>query len=1032
MSSFARSTYQPQLGQRHLHGCEHSKQHVLAKYWIESILGHRIPSNNLYVCLRDGFYLCKIIHSIQNLPTQDTHQLPEDRIKLFLKLAQEFGLQSYDLFSVNDLMNGEDMDAVVSTILVLAHTYSSKRFAGKSSNLTPLPKRSQSYTFDLVNASTSAKTIPSSPQRQITKEDMKRSKSETLIFNNNNSSSIKYNYSMEQGSNRDKSEREEEQMLEEENDNNNVTAAIVDNEKEEENNNSSPHTKWDPPFDIQRPNCVPAYGPYSIDKFINEEDEDEEENALSTPSPVNYANEEEEEEGMYNTKKSNTPSSSGDSGYGTTAMRSSSTTTSTNNNNNNKVQDLFEALFAPVAPPPATKPPPSLKIKSTKTVSHGNTITSSKLSLLFTKKKEPHYVKFQTWSSHHHHQSSATITNLSTTLSKKKSNHASPHEENLFRSPQPTITEQEWKHRPDAAPPLMIKVEKEHPKPPPHRQPHQQQRGRRRTDASLALPPPEIITTPKPQHSRCKSTGSSLDFINKATAATTAMDDNILDQYEEGNLIARYRLGNVIGKGHFGTVYRALDLMSGKTVAVKQINLKDSKKSDIEDMMQEAQLLHSLTHPNIVKYEGFIQTQHHMNIVLEFVENGSLLNTLKSFGNALPEHLVASYCRHILEGLAYLHERDVVHCDLKAANILTTKAGHVKLSDFGVSLNLKLKSHEDDNLVSGTPFWMSPEVIELKGASVQSDIWSLGCTVIELYTGKPPYADLITMTAMFKIVEDECPPLPSGISDNFQNFLKLCFKKNPHERPTAQMLLHHPWVTASPSTSSSTITKHVRKSNSTILNHYLQKTIEKDDTIVLGNYSPSSPYYTSPIHSQQQHPLSPSHLKQPSPPPHSDLPTFQTKSISSFANKFNKRSTNLNAVGLTARQSMPAIVLNKQQTHDIPLTPHVHNLIDCSFPKGAGQCKVCQNEIKHNALVCKDFCGYICHKQCKVAANNFGRRRASDGPKPVSSVSSQLREKFSFTRKSSKDLSHISEHPPPPPKVKSSSNTTTSWWKKKP
>jgi serine/threonine protein kinase len=240
--------------------------------------------------------------------------------------------------------------------------------------------------------------------------------------------------------------------------------------------------------------------------------------------------------------------------------------------------------------------------------------------------------------------------------------------------------------------------------------------------------------------------------------------------------------------------------MSGKTVAVKQINLKDSKKSDIEDMMQEAELLSSLTHTNIVKYEGFIQTKEHMNIVLEFVENGSLLNTLKSFGNNLPEHLVASYCHHILKGLAYLHERDVVHCDLKAANILTTKAGHVKLSDFGVSLNLKLKNHED-NIVSGTPFWskvylkcliyylltiltVSPEVIELKGASVQSDIWycllfidinkrkilinnrrSLGCTIIELCTGKPPYAELITMTAMFKIVEDDSPPLPNDISD---------------------------------------------------------------------------------------------------------------------------------------------------------------------------------------------------------------------------------------------------------------------------
>jgi serine/threonine protein kinase len=101
-------------------------------------------------------------------------------------------------------------------------------------------------------------------------------------------------------------------------------------------------------------------------------------------------------------------------------------------------------------------------------------------------------------------------------------------------------------------------------------------------------------------------------------------------------------------------VFRALDLMSGKTVAIKQISVLDSRKSDIEDMMQEAALLSSLGHTNIVKYEGFIQTEQHMNIVLEYVENGSLLNTLKSFGNALPEHLVASYCHHILEGLSFI------------------------------------------------------------------------------------------------------------------------------------------------------------------------------------------------------------------------------------------------------------------------------------------------------------------------------------------------------------------------------------------
>jgi serine/threonine protein kinase len=83
----------------------------------------------------------------------------------------------------------------------------------------------------------------------------------------------------------------------------------------------------------------------------------------------------------------------------------------------------------------------------------------------------------------------------------------------------------------------------------------------------------------------------------------------------------------------------------------------------------------------------------------------------------------------------------VVHCDLKAANILTTKTGNVKLSDFGVSLNLRAMEREIKD-VAGTPNWMAPEVIELKGASTKSDIWSLGCTVIELLTGRPPYGDI--------------------------------------------------------------------------------------------------------------------------------------------------------------------------------------------------------------------------------------------------------------------------------------------------
>jgi serine/threonine protein kinase len=89
---------------------------------------------------------------------------------------------------------------------------------------------------------------------------------------------------------------------------------------------------------------------------------------------------------------------------------------------------------------------------------------------------------------------------------------------------------------------------------------------------------------------------------------------------------------------------------------------------------------------------------------------------------------------------------------------------------------------------------VAPEVIELKGASTKSDIWSLGCTLVELVTGKPPYADMIAMSAMFRIVEDQCPPLPDTISDDMKDFLQACFQKDPELRPSAAQLKQHPWI----------------------------------------------------------------------------------------------------------------------------------------------------------------------------------------------------------------------------------------------
>ncbi|KAI9369110.1 cytokinesis protein sepH [Aspergillus egyptiacus] len=251
-----------------------------------------------------------------------------------------------------------------------------------------------------------------------------------------------------------------------------------------------------------------------------------------------------------------------------------------------------------------------------------------------------------------------------------------------------------------------------------------------------------------------------------------------------------YQLGDCLGRGAFGSVYRALNWNTGETVAVKQIKLADLPKSELRVIMLEIDLLKNLDHPNIVKYHGFVKSAETLNIILEYCENGSLHSIAKNFGR-FPETLVGVYMSQVLHGLLYLHDQGVIHRDIKGANILTTKEGLVKLADFGVASRTTGLS---ESSVVGTPYWMAPEVIELSGATTASDIWSLGCTVIELLEGKPPYYSLQPMPALFRIVNDDHPPLPQGASPAVKDFLIQCFQKDPNLRVSARKLLKHPWI----------------------------------------------------------------------------------------------------------------------------------------------------------------------------------------------------------------------------------------------
>lgn len=268
-----------------------------------------------------------------------------------------------------------------------------------------------------------------------------------------------------------------------------------------------------------------------------------------------------------------------------------------------------------------------------------------------------------------------------------------------------------------------------------------------------------------------------------------------------GTDVGPYRLISVLGRGGFGVVFKAQHHKTKMYVAVKRINLMGTTKDDREALQSEIILLKKLTHANIVQYIESIVLQSTLNIVLQYMEGGALNSLIKRQLTSPRESRVAYYIEQVLEGLAYLHENGVIHRDIKGANLLVSANGGLKLADFGVATKMQKASKKAS--VVGTPYWMAPEIIEMNGTrSPACDIWSVGCTVLEILTGKPPFYDCNPMTAMYQIVRCKHPPFPPTISDKLRDFLLQCFVKDPTGRPSAKKLLEHPWILSAARSSS--------------------------------------------------------------------------------------------------------------------------------------------------------------------------------------------------------------------------------------
>ncbi|KAL4580650.1 hypothetical protein LXL04_016850 [Taraxacum kok-saghyz] len=258
--------------------------------------------------------------------------------------------------------------------------------------------------------------------------------------------------------------------------------------------------------------------------------------------------------------------------------------------------------------------------------------------------------------------------------------------------------------------------------------------------------------------------------------------------------IKNWQKGDFLGSGSFGTVYEGFNEY-GFFFAVKEVSLLDQGtqgKQSILQLEQEIFLLSQIQHDNIVRYLGTDKDDGKLYIFLELVPKGSLANLYQKYH--LRDSQVSTYTRQILNGLSYLHDRNVVHRDIKCANILVDVSGSVKLADFGLAKATKLN---DIKSCKGTPYWMAPEVVnnrKNKGYGPAADIWSLGCTVLEMLTSQVPYSHLEGMQALFRIGRGELPSIPKTLSEEACDFILKCLQVNPQDRPTAFQLLDHPFV----------------------------------------------------------------------------------------------------------------------------------------------------------------------------------------------------------------------------------------------
>ena len=275
----------------------------------------------------------------------------------------------------------------------------------------------------------------------------------------------------------------------------------------------------------------------------------------------------------------------------------------------------------------------------------------------------------------------------------------------------------------------------------------------------------------------------------------------------------KWTLGSCIGQGSFGTVYDGMNHLTGKLMAIKCMKLPSGSNTTtrelLHDIRSEITLMKSFHHVNIVRYLGCELQKDTLYVFQEWVPGGSLTSLLEKFGS-FPTPVIQSYLFQILSGLQYLHEKNVLHRDIKGGNILVSDEGIVKLADFGASKSFVTDSNGvlmegEDSManmtIRGTPYFMAPEVFQ-ESYGRKADVWSCACVVYQMCTAHVPWGSLgiKSPVKLFMHIQNSVgmPPLSNYGSENdldihesLLDLMKQCFERDPLKRPSVHSLLEH-------------------------------------------------------------------------------------------------------------------------------------------------------------------------------------------------------------------------------------------------